>query len=110
MPQTAKELKGHTALIYSVAFSPDGKLLATAGFDTIVKPCASPIRKNAPTRPGQPKPVYCRAFSPDGNTLGAASDDQRNRLWNVADGKPVREIKGHTGIVDSVAFSPDGKL
>lgn len=108
--QAPVELKGHTALVYSLAFSPDGKLLATAGFDNLVKLWEFPSGKEARTLTGHTGPVYCVAFSPDGKTLASSSHDQSIRLWNVADGKPIRELKGHTGIVDHVAFSKDGKL
>jgi WD40 repeat protein len=108
--QTITELKGHTALVYHVAFSPDGKLLATAGFDNTVKLWEYPSGKEVRTLAGHTGPVYCVAFDPSGTTLASASLDKTIRLWNVADGKPVREIKGHTDIVDSIAFHKDGKL
>src|SRR5438270_7856771 len=104
------ELTGHADLVYGVAFSPDGKLLATASFDNTVKLWDFAARKELRTLTGHGKPVYSVAFSPDGATLASASQDQTIRLWHVADGKPVRTITGHGGIVDSVAFSPDGKL
>ncbi len=110
LAQTPTELKGHTALIYSVALSPDGKLLATAGFDNTVKLWVFPSGKEVHTLAGHTGPVYCVAFHPSGATLASASLDKTIRLWNVADGKPVREIKGHTDIVDSIAFHKDGKL
>src|SRR5205085_7685615 len=47
---------------------------------------------------------------PGGAILASGSLDQTIRLWNVADGKLIREIKGHTDIVDSIAFNKDGKL
>jgi WD40 repeat protein len=104
------ELKGHTGLIYHVTFSPDGKLLATAGFDNTVKLWEFPSGKEARTLAGHTGPVYCVAFDPSGTMLASASVDKTIRLWTVADGKPVREIKGHTDIVDCIAFHKDGKL
>jgi WD40 repeat protein len=110
MNPTPTELKGHTALIYSVAFSPDGKLLATAGFDNVVKLWEWPSGKEVRTLAGHTGPVYCVAFHPNGTMLASGSLDKTIRLWNVADGKMIREIKGHTDIVDSIAFNKDGKL
>ena len=104
------EFKGHTALVYQLAFSPDGKILATAGFDNLVKLWDFASGKELRTLTGHTGPVYCVAFSPDGQLLASSSLDKTIRLWNVADGKPLRELKGHTDIVDTVAFSPDGKL
>src|SRR5215471_12665047 len=97
------ELKGHQALVYSLAFSPDGKLLATAGFDNVVKLWEFAAGKEARTLTGHTGPVYCVAFSPDGNTVASSSVEKTIRLWDVADGKLVRELKGHTDIVESIA-------
>jgi WD40 repeat protein len=104
------EFKGHTALIYHVAFSPDGKLLATAGFDNVVKLWEWPSGKEVRTLAGHTGPVYSVAFHPGGTILASGSLDKTIRLWNPADGKLIREIKGHTDIVDSIAFNKDGKL
>jgi|SRR6516165_2020628 WD40 repeat protein len=104
------ELKGHTDLVYGLTFNPEGNLLATAGFDNLVKLWEFPAGKELRSLAGHTGPVYSVAFSPDGKTLASSSHDQTIRLWNVADGKFLRELKGHTGIVDSVAFNHDGTL
>jgi WD40 repeat protein len=110
LAQTPTELKGHTALVYTLAFSPDGKLLASGSYDNTIKLWDYPAWKEANTLKGHTAPVYCVAFSPDGTLLASASQDKTIRLWNPKDGKFLRELKGHTDTVGSVAFSPDGKL
>src|SRR5437762_9268008 len=88
--QAPPELKGHTAIVYSVAFSPDGKILATAGFDNIVKLWDFATGKELRTLTGHTGAVYCVAFSKDGTQLASSSLDKTIRLWTVADGKLLR--------------------
>ncbi|MGH3869172.1 MAG: helix-turn-helix domain-containing protein [Pseudonocardiaceae bacterium] len=113
----ATPLNSPTNAIYTVVFSPDGRILATGGDDQAVRLW----NVSAPTHPvpvgsaltGHTKTVYAVAFSPDGHTLASGSADHRVRLWNVADpahpaplGPP---LTGHTKTVLTVAFSPDGR-
>jgi DNA-binding beta-propeller fold protein YncE len=108
-------VKAHSALIHCVAVSADGKLLATASFDNTVKiweinPDGSIKDKEKKTLTGHTGPVYAVAFDPkDSNVVATASQDKTGRVWDISSGKVKAELKGHTDIVDTVAFSPDGK-
>lgn len=107
-------VKAHTDLVHWVAVSPDGKLLATAGFDNTAKiwdinPDGALKSKKVLT--GHTAPVYAITFHPtDPKIVATASQDKTAKIWDIVEGKPKVELKGHTDIVDTIAFSPDGKL
>ncbi len=97
--------------VMSVAFSPNGSLLATGGLDQMVRLWDLMDPNKPPVVLGRHEsPIFAVAFSPDGQTLATAGADPLVRLWNLAnpDGEPV-ELSGHTDWILSVAFSPDGQ-
>lgn len=103
---------GHDSWVYGLAFTADGKTMVTGGCDGQLiwwpvegdKP--APIRK-VPAHDGWIRQI---AISGDGKFLASAGNDHVVKLWNVADGKLVRELKGHDCHVYSVMFHPDGKF
>lgn len=110
-------LSGHSQAVYAVAFSPDGRILATgAGDDTIrLWSLADPAHPRPLGKPlaGHADWVYWLQFSPDGHTLASASRDRTARLWDVRDPRHPkalgRPLTGHRNYVFSVSFSHDGR-
>jgi WD40 repeat protein len=94
--------------VYSVAFDPQGKRLATVGGDKLVKVWDTRTGELLNTLSGHTDLVWDVAYSPDGKLIGTASRDGTAKIWDATSGKELLTLRGHTGIVDSIAFSWDG--
>ena len=95
--------------VKSVAFSPDGKTLASGGGDNVIHLWDMDTGKRKMTLVGHTHWVFSLAFSPDGKTLASGSVDSDIRLWDPHTGQHKKTLTGHGDWVRSIAFSPDGK-
>ncbi|MCG9133667.1 hypothetical protein J5I95_18495 [Candidatus Poribacteria bacterium] len=95
--------------VLSVAFSPDGKTLATGDFVGAVQLRDVATGKLRSTFMEHSGAITSVTFSPDGEMIATASDDRTVQLWDVATGKLKSTFMGHSGDIRSVAFSPDGE-
>jgi WD40 repeat protein len=115
---------GHMAKMTGLTFTPDGKQLVSAGDDKVIRVWDWEAGKTIRTIRGQVGPghegkIFAMALSPDGRWLAAAGWMDSTiattpccgdiRLYDFATGKLVALLKGHTAVVNSLAFSPDSK-
>jgi len=108
--QLLETLREHTATVNRIAWSPDGRFLASASMDETVaiwEVDSARLHRKLFPRDGW---IYCVAWSPDGSILASGSSQGTVRLWNWKTGRLLRTLKHHEERVYTLSWSPDGKM
>ena len=103
-------LTGHSGWVKSVAFSPDGTILASGSADGTIKLWDTKTGTEIRTFTEHKRPVESVAFSPDGTILASESDYEVPKFWNVKTGKEILMFTENKNLVRSATFSPNGTM
>jgi len=107
--QCIHTLTGHKNLISSVAFSPNGEVIASGSDDKTIKLWQVQDAQEIVSLAGHTNSVHTVVFSPDGKILASSSHDKTIKLWWMKDAQEIRTLSGHSNSVYGLAFSPDGE-
>jgi WD40 repeat protein len=99
-------IEAHDDLVYAVAWSPDGRLFATAGGDGLCRVFDAARRQEIHVLRGHSKALHAVACIGESDLLATAGADQTIRIWNARTGQPVGSFNNHTDAVVGLAARP----
>ncbi len=107
--ELVREFGGHADVLYDAEISPDGKMLATAGYDRVIRlwnVADGALLRTIDVHKGA---VFDLAWHPDGKILASASADETVKLWRVSDGVRLDTLAQPQGEMAAVLFTKDGE-
>ena len=108
---TSKRVRytGHSGAVSSLAWSPDSRRIASAGYDTAIRVWDATTRALIYTYREQRDPIVAVAWSPDGRAIAAGSLDATVTIWDVVKGVLLFTYRGHSDELTALAWSPDSQ-
>jgi WD40 repeat protein/uncharacterized caspase-like protein len=100
---------GHTSIVGTVVYSPDGKYILTGSWDNTAKVWETVDGKLLYVLKGHTGSVTSAVFSPDGKYIVTSSKDNTAKIWDAINGALLHDLKEHSDWVSNASFSPDGK-
>jgi len=101
--------RGHTDIVTTLAWSPDGNNIATGSADGTVRLWHVATGKQTYVYRGHQASVNSLGWSPDGQRIASGASDKTVQILDAVSGNHLFTYRGHTGVVSSVSWSPDGK-